>query len=178
VGLVGRVGHVRRIGRVEQVAHVGQVGLVGLVALIGVLAVACSRETTTSTPQTNTAPRDAQHQGITTPHGDHAPHHDGMVLMNGELHYEVVFDRDGRHRIWFTDAVREDLPASIARDVRMTIARPNQPLEALALDIDDAGESWVAAGKPVAGDNVMVKINYVVQGSPYEVEIPFLIPAR
>ncbi len=150
----------------------------GLVGLIGVLAVACSREATTPTPQTNMAPRDAQHQGITTPHGDHSPHHGGMVLMNDELHYEVVFDRDGRHRIWFTDAVREDLPASIARGVRMTIARPNQPPEALTLDIDEAGESWVASGKPVAGDNVMVKINYVVQGSPHEVEIPFLIPAK
>jgi hypothetical protein len=151
-------------------------GRIGLVALIAVGA-ACSRESTTPTPS-NTPPRDAQHQGITTPHGDHSPHHGGMVLMNGELHYEVVFDRDGRHRIWFTDAVREDLPASIARDVRMTIARPHQPPEALALDIDDAGESWIASGKPVVGDDVMVTINYVVQGSPLEIEIPFLIPAR
>ena len=34
--------------------------------------------------------------------------------MNGEMHYEVVFDRDGKHRVWFSDAVREDLPASVA----------------------------------------------------------------
>jgi hypothetical protein len=158
--------------------RVGLIGQMALTALIGILGVACARDTSTPAPQTKTAPRDAQHQGITTPHGDHSPHHGGMVLMNGELHYEVVFDRGGRHRIWFTDAVREDLPAAIAREVRMTIARPNQPPEALALEIDDTGESWVASGKPVAADNVMVKINYVVQGAAHEVEIPFLIPAR
>ena len=100
-----------------------------------------------------------------------------MVLMNGELHYEVVFDAQGGHRIWFSDAVREDLPASVAREVRMTIARPGAPPEAVALEIDDAGESWVARGKPVSDDNAMVKVSFVAQGTPHEIEIPFLIPA-
>ena len=94
--------------------------------------------------------------------------------MNGELHYEVVFDRGGQHRVWFTDAVREELPASIARDVRMTITRPQEPIEALALDIDDAGESWIARGRPVSGDNVMVTVSYAVQGAAHEIEIPFI----
>ena len=66
-------------------------------------------------------PADSQHAGITTPHGDHSPHHGGMVLMNGEMHYEVVFDRGGKHRVWFSDAVREDLPASIASNVAMVV---------------------------------------------------------
>jgi len=101
-----------------------------------------------------------------------------MVLMNGELHYEVVFDPQGRHRIWFSDAVREDLPASVAREVRMTVARPGAPPESLALEIDEAGESWVASGKPVSGDNVIVKVTFVAQGAPLEIEIPFLIPGE
>ena len=101
-----------------------------------------------------------------------------MVLMNGELHYEVVFDRNGLHRIWFSDAVREDLPASIARDVKMTITRPNQLPEVLSLEIDDQGESWIAHGRPVSGDDVMTRVSYVVQGSPHEIEIPFLVPAK
>ena len=95
--------------------------------------------------------------------------------MNGETHYEVVFDRNGSHRVWLSDAVREDLPASIARDVRMTITRPNAPVEILDLAIDDAGESWVARGKPVDGENVMVKLSYALRGAPHEVEIPFVI---
>ena len=95
--------------------------------------------------------------------------------MNGETHYEVVFDRNGSHRVWFSDAVREDLPASIARDVRMTITRPNAPAEVLDLAIDDAGESWVARGKHVDGENVMVKVTYALRGAPHEVDIPFVI---
>lgn len=98
--------------------------------------------------------------------------------MNGELHYEVVFDRNGRHRVWFSDAVREDLPASIARDVRMVVTRPGEAPETLALDIDEAGESWIAQGRAVEGENVMVKVTYAVQGAPHEIEIPFLIPSK
>lgn len=138
-------------------------------------AVSCEREARQSAASTPAArPSDAQHQGITTPHGDHTPHHGGMVLMNGELHYEVVLDASGAHRLWFSNAVREDLPASIARDVQMVVARPGEPPEPLTLEIDDAGESWVARGKPLQGEGVMVKLTYAAQGAPHEVEIPFV----
>ena len=114
--------------------------------------------------------------GITTPHGDHTPHHNGMVLMNGDFHYEVVFDRGGRHRIWFSDAVREDLPASLAAKVMMVVARKGAPPESIALAIDESGESWIAAGQPVSGDDVMVKVSYELRGVPLEIEIPFVSP--
>ena len=97
-----------------------------------------------------------------------------MVLMNGEMHYEVVFDRGGKHRIWFSNAIREDLPASVASKVLMIVTRTGAPDETLALAIDDSGESWVANGQPVAGDDVMVKVTYDVRGQPFEVEIPFV----
>ena len=145
---------------------------------IAVIAGACSKPPEPAPAATAAKPADSQHAGITTPHGDHSPHHGGMVLMNGELHYEVVFDRGGRHRVWFSDAVREDLPASVATNVTMTVARKAAAPEQLALAIDDSGESWVANGQPVAGDDVMVKVSYSVKGAPFEVEIPFLIPAK
>lgn len=118
-------------------------------------------------------PADPQHAGITTPHGDHSPHHGGIVLMHGELHYEVVIDPEGRHSVWFSDAVREDLPASVASKVEMTVMRPRAPEERLALSIDESGESWITDGKPVAGDEVMVKVAFVARGEPYEIEIPY-----
>jgi hypothetical protein len=149
----------------------GRAGRGGLVALV--VVAACSRETPQPAVGHEPAPPDSQHQGITTPHGDHTPHHGGIVLMNGELHYEVVLDSAGAHRVWFSDAVREDLPASIARDVRLVVSRPGQPPETLPLQIDDAGESWVARGKPVAGNDVMVTVSYEVRGAAHEVEIPF-----
>jgi len=143
-----------------------------------VLAAGCSDPASPAAEQAPTPSKDAQHAGITTPHGDHSPHHGGLVLMNGEVHYEVVLDRSGKHRIWFSDAVREDLPASIATRVVIVMSRPGAAPEELALSIDDNGESWVAAGAPVAGDDVMVKVSFVARGQPFEVELPFLVSAK
>ena len=94
--------------------------------------------------------------------------------MNGELHYEVVLNRAGKHAIWFSNAVREDLPASVAAKVEMRVMRPNAPDEVLPLAIDDSGESWIASGQPVAQDDVMVKVMFVARGEPFEIEIPFV----
>jgi hypothetical protein len=144
--------------------------LTGVVLLV---AAGCSQPTPAPAQETK-KPVDAQHAGITTPHGDHSPHHGGLVLMNGEMHYEVVFDRGGKHRIWFSNAVREDLPASVASKVVMMVTRKDAPDETIALQIDDNGESWVGAGQPVIGNDVMVKISYEVRGEPYEIEVPFV----
>src|SRR5262245_20175771 len=102
------------------------------------IAATCSKAPEPApAPAQSAKPADAQHAGITTPHGDHSAHHGGMVLMNGDFHYEVVFDRGGKHRVWFSDAVREDLPASIASNVVMTLTRKGAPPERLTLAIDD-----------------------------------------
>jgi len=147
----------------------------GLAAVV--LSVACS---TPAAPAATPAPKpnDAQHAGITTPHGDHSAHHGGLVMMNGEVHYEVVLDRGGKHRIWFSDSVREDLPASVASKVMVVVSRKDAAPEEIALRIDDSGESWVADGKPVVGEDVMVKITYLTRGEPFEVELPFVISAN
>lgn len=98
-----------------------------------------------------------------------------MVLMKGELHYEVVLDPNGRHSVWFSDAVREELPASVASKVEMTVLRPSALAETLTLSIDESGESWIASGKPVSGADVMVKLTFVARGEPLEIEIPFVL---
>jgi len=82
-----------------------------------------------------------------------------------------VFDQKGRHRVWFSDAVREDLPASIASNVVMTITPKMGAVEILALKIDDSGESWVADGNPLASGDI-VKLTYSMRGEPLEIEIP------
>jgi hypothetical protein len=140
------------------------------------LSIACERggnQDASAIAPVAEAPRDAQHQGITGPHGDHTPHHGGMVLMNGDIHYEVVLAPGGRHQVWFSDAMRNELPASIASGVTLEVARPGEPIEIVALAIDDAGEAWVAQGRPLAGDGVMVKLKYALQGEPHEIELPF-----
>jgi len=148
----------------------------GVLGCSGALLIGCAAAPPPAAEPSPT-PKDAQHAGITTPHGDHSAHHGGMVLMNGEVHYEVVIDRAGKHRIWFSDAIREDLPASQAAKVTMTIVRKDAPSETLALGIDDSGESWVAAGHPVAPGDVTVMVSYVLRGAPFEIEIPLTVPA-
>lgn len=155
--------------------------MVRLVVLVVVVAVAASgcgpSETVSVAPAANTTPSgtaDPQHPNVTGPHGDHTPHHGGLVLMNGDIHYEVVLGRDGHHRIWFSDAVRSDLPASIAQNLTLEIARPSTPVEVVKPAIDESGESWVATSRPIEGDGVMVKIRYALQGEPHEVEVPFI----
>jgi hypothetical protein len=112
------------------------------------------------------------------PHGDHNPHHGGVVMMQGDLHYEVVFDPAGAHRVYFTDAVREDLPAATASDVTVTIVRKGEPVEKIALQIDDAGESWVGVGRPVKDpDATTVRLAYTVKAAqPYWIDLPFKPP--
>jgi hypothetical protein len=97
--------------------------------------------------------------------------------MNGDVHYEVVFDRKGRHEIWFSDAMRSDLPASVATAVTMEVARPGAPPEMLKLSIDDTGEAWLAQGRPIDGEDVMVKVRYALQGVPHEIEVPVVASA-
>ncbi len=108
-------------------------------------------------------------------HGDHNPHHGGIVMMKGDdLHYEVVVDPTGRaHHVYFTDAVREDLPASVASDVVLTIHRPGQADERVALQIDDAGESWVGGGRAVSEPSATsVRVAFAIRHEPYWIDLP------
>lgn len=94
-----------------------------------------------------------------------------MVMMNGDMHYEVVLDRNGKHHVWFSDSVREELPASVASNVVMVVTPKMGADETMKLKIDDSGESWVADGHPLASGDV-IKLTYSVKGEPFEVEIP------
>jgi hypothetical protein len=116
--------------------------------------------------------------GGTVPHGDHNPHHGGVVLMKGDLHYEVVLDPAGRaHHLYFTDAVREDLPASVASDVGLTIRRPSLPDERIEMQIDEAGESWVGSGQAVSSQAATTaRVAFSIGREPYWIDIPFSRP--
>jgi hypothetical protein len=109
------------------------------------------------------------------PHGDHNPHHGGIVMMKGDLHYEVVVDPTGHaHHLYFTDAVREDLPASVASTATLTIHRPGADDESIPLSIDETGESWTGSGKPVeAGPKTSVRVTFTLRNdTPYFIDLP------
>jgi hypothetical protein len=142
--------------------------------------VSCNREPATAPPlagAATAASASTPSAAGTAPHGDHNPHHGGVVLMKGDLHYEVVLDPTGRaHRLYFTDAVREELPASIATDVVLTIRRPS-PEERIAMQIDETGERWVGAGQPVAAPlSATARLAFSINQDSYWIDIPFSAP--
>ena len=127
-------------------------------------------------PQKTAATPPVAQAPATMPHGDHNPHHGGVVMMKGDLHYEVVLDPSGRdYRVYFSDAAREDLPAAYASAVALTVRRPGESDEAIALKIDDTGESWVGTGKPVANPSKTgVRVAFTVATEPYWIDVPFV----
>jgi hypothetical protein len=111
----------------------------------------------------------------TVPHGDHNPHHGGVVMMKGDLHYEVVLDPSGRdYRLYFSDAVREDLPAAYASAVALTVRRPGESEEPILMKIDETGESWSGSGRTVAKPTqTEARVAFTVASEPYWVDVPF-----
>jgi hypothetical protein len=109
-----------------------------------------------------------------TPHGDHSPHYGGTVYMKGDLHFEVVLTPSGTHRVYFSDAVRSDLPAAPASEVTLTIADGSTSMQTLTAQIDDSGESWVVDGSPLQESNVSVRVAFVVDGEPYWIDVPYI----
>src|SRR5258707_8905728 len=107
------------------------------------------------------------------PHGDHNPHHGGVVMMKGDMHYELVVDQAGRVQLFFTDAVREDLPASIASAASVTLQGKDRADEPIRLQIDPNGESWIGAGRPVADRaNTTAKVSFTIRNEPYSIDLP------
>jgi hypothetical protein len=145
-----------------------------VVSLALAVAVGCSsREEPSATTDPVAAPAQAAAAG-TVPHGDHNPHHGGIVLMKGDLHFEVVPDAGGHHRLYFTDAARADLPAAVAQTVSLTIHRPDGTDEIVSMHIDEAGESWEAAARPLdRPDATTLRIAFTLRhDQPYWIDVP------
>ena len=153
----------------------------GLALAAAVLCASCGRTPSAAPPPANAgtaaAPTGAPLEGTAT-HGDHNPHHGGVVLMKGnDLHYEVVLDPTGRaHRVYFSDALREALPAAVASDVVLTIRHPTE--ERIAMQIDETGESWIGSGRAVdAPASATARLAFAVNREPYFIDIPFTSPS-
>ena len=142
-------------------------------AFCACLAAACSHGPDTTPPQLIQTGAAAPAAGEAVPHGDHNPHFGGLVLMNGELHFEVVLGRDGSARVYFSDATRNELPAATASGVTITVTTKSQAPETVPLHIDESGESWTGRGHPVTDPNATARIAYTAHGKPYFIDVPF-----
>lgn len=94
-------------------------------------------------------------------------------MMYGDLHYEVVLHPKGEHRVYFSDARRAELPASITPEVSITVNHEPGLSEPLKADIDPTGTFWVAHGKPVESLSATARIAFIVEGKTYWIELPF-----
>lgn len=141
------------------------------IAVCACLAVSCGRAreapVTAAAAATSTAP------AATVPHGDHNPRHGGVVFMDGDLHFEAVLGRSGEHRLYFSDAMREELPAATASGVTVTVTPKAGAPDAVALQIDETGESWIGRGREVADPGAIARVAYTVHGKPYFIDVPF-----
>ena len=107
------------------------------------------------------------------PHGDHNPHHGGVVLMYGmDLHYEIVLSPGGKVQLWLSDGTREDLPAAIVSDVAVEIDRTGGKREIIDMKISDTGESWEGQGVAVKENDTVLNLAFVFRGEPAVVSLP------
>ena len=142
--------------------------------LVGTIAVLCGCGAPEE-PAPEAAVPQTQLGSSTMPHGDHSARYGGTVWMHGDLHFEVVLGADGRHQVYFSDASRVELPASVASEVTITIARTDGEPEPLSLAIDEYGESWLVSGAPVDDPEARALVRFVYEGAPYEIDVPFVV---
>jgi hypothetical protein len=155
----------------------GAFGAAGLVLFATVLS-SCRQPSPPPPGAAATPPAPPAATG-TVPHGDHNPHHGGVVMMKGDLHYEVVGSAAGQWQLFFTDAVRDDLPASIASRVSFLVHRPGGDDEPIELHIDDTGESWIGSGRPVPDLAALtVRVAFTIDSEPYAIDVPMVSPKQ
>jgi hypothetical protein len=107
-----------------------------------------------------------------TPHGDHNPHHGGVVLMYGlDLHYEVVLTADGSVQLWLSNAVRDDLPASVISDVAAEIERAGTRRH-IDMVISDSGDAWVGKTNAVTAEGTTLHLGFMYRGEPATLSFP------
>ena len=136
------------------------------------LASGCSRES--AAPRTSIGPLDASAAPVAgMTHGNHIPKYGGVVLMNGDLHFEIVTKEDGSCKVYFSDAARRELPASAVSDVKLSIQRPGYRGEPVDMKISDNGEYWAGKGGFVDNKETDLQIFFNYQGQPKTSDMPF-----
>ena len=113
-------------------------------------------------------------------HGSHDPKHGGVVLMSDAYHFEVILNPAGKYELYFTDMARNDLPATTAVKVTITVTRPGGAApESIPMKIDESGEGWAGAGQPVENLETIARMSYWTKDArdkekpSYFMDLPF-----
>jgi len=148
--------------------------LVGCLLATGVLIASsgCGREEDAPRTSINVADTGGAPMG-NMPHGNHDPKYGGVVLMNGELHFEMVAKAEGTYTVYFSDFARRELPASAVSGLTLAIKRPGFRAEPVEMQISSNGESWEGRSGSVDDKDTDIRISYTYQGKLCTSDMPF-----
>lgn len=111
-------------------------------------------------------------------HGDHNPKYNGAVMMTGNLHLEVVANRDGHYQIYFSDEARQALPAAAVKELKLAAVRPGIRGEPVEMKINETGERWEGKGGNVIESESSILVSFSYQGERMSTDVPFQAAAN
>src|SRR5262249_50452502 len=147
-----------------------------VVAIAAVLFASCNRPPPAEPAVVQAAPAPAPSAAGAVPHGDHNPHHGGVVMMKGDdLHYEAVLDPTGRAPpLCLPGGALGDRPDSAGTGVGLTRPRAGPPGGRPAGGIDGGGGGGVGRGHPgKAPAETTVGWAFAIRHEPYWIDLPF-----
>ncbi|MEQ8407859.1 MAG: hypothetical protein RKH07_06245 [Gammaproteobacteria bacterium] len=112
---------------------------------------------------------------LVTAHEDHGSRHGGFVMMFLELHFELVVPDEGGVQLYYSDAMRMELPAAVVSDVAIEIEREDYEIESVPMRISDSGDHWMGSSEPVDNPESIVRVAFLFQGEPFVLDIPAMV---
>ena len=105
-------------------------------------------------------------------HEDHNSRYGGFVMMFLEMHFEIVAPETGGVRIYYSNEMRIDMPASVVSDVAVEIERSGGIYESVIMSISDDGGHWGGDSSPIINPDSIVRLAFLFQGEPFVLDIP------
>ena len=96
-------------------------------------------------------------------------------MMFLELHFELVVPDEGGVQLYYSDAMRMELPAAVVSDVAIEIEREDYEIESVPMQISDSGDHWMGSSKPVVNPGSIVRVAFLFQGEPFVLDIPAMV---
>lgn len=111
-------------------------------------------------------------------HGNHDAKHGGFVMMYLDMHFELVVPEQGGIQLYYSDPLRNDLPAAVVADVSVEIERSGNNIEPVAMMISASGDHWMGDSMPVTNIEDIVRVAFLFQGEPFVLDIPAMVLPR
>lgn len=108
-------------------------------------------------------------------HGNHDAKHGGFVMMFLEMHFELVVGEEGGVQLYYSDPMRNDLPASVVADVTVEIERENKSIEFVPMIMSVAGDFWEGSSESLNSEKDIVRVGFLFQGEPFVLDIPAMV---